>query len=113
MPQHHELRMRAYYVDDKHGSIRGYVDYVCPRSENPVVAGRDLHRSLGGGEVDDGQSYALDLRLVETLPLGDSYDRDHCSYYEPQARTVAWGGERSRSLRSRAWEPGSTCPRTR
>jgi hypothetical protein len=74
LPQHHELRMRAYYVDDKHGSIRGCVDYLCPRAEDPLVAGRDLHRSLGGGEVDDdhGQSYALDLRVVETFPFEDN-----------------------------------------
>jgi hypothetical protein len=98
LPPNHELRMRALWVDDKHGNYRWYADYLVPSGHDPALTRDELALRLGDGKVGpDGQFDSWDLAVRTVLPASDGFDRDHYGYYDPYRGVYLYGGERSGS----------------
>lgn len=96
LPKNHEIRPRGVYFNDKAGAYVWYLDYLVPRGDEPELSPDDIRERLGHDyALEDGQSYAFDVLVKETLPYSDHYDRDHYDYYLPHLRAMQWGGERA------------------
>ncbi|GAA3450541.1 restriction endonuclease [Dactylosporangium matsuzakiense] len=95
----HLIRPRAFYWNDKSGTITWYVDYLfSANSEQPQYTRVEIERKLGDGTVlyNDGQSDTFDVAMLEAHPNSDHYDRDHYSYYDSYRPLFATGARRPR-----------------
>jgi hypothetical protein len=82
LPEHHFIRIRAVWYDDKNGGYTWYIDYMRPYKSSPAVSCADVQDTLQDGwALEDGQIYSWDVRAVEYLPSSDHYDKDHYEYY--------------------------------
>lgn len=90
LPPGHELRPRAVFCDDKHGTFTWYIDYLYGRSNwddpeppPPAHSAVEIERALGDGSVTytDRQIDAFEVTIRAVNRGSDAYDPDHYSYY--------------------------------
>ncbi|HEY9468365.1 MAG TPA: restriction endonuclease [Propionibacteriaceae bacterium] len=95
----HSLRPRAFYWNEKAGSITWYIDYLFADGfDQPQYTRVELERRLGDGTTtySDGQRDMVDIVVRRTFPYSDHYDLDHYGFYEPYRPTFSLGARRPR-----------------
>jgi hypothetical protein len=96
LPEHHFIRPRCVYFDDKNGGYTWYIDYMYPHDGKPAVSIPEIQHFLGDGwALEDGQSYSWDVKMVSYIGVSDHYDEDHYDYYTRYMPNYLTGRSRS------------------
>lgn len=95
LPEHHFIRPRSVYYDDKNCGYTWYIDYMYPRGTSPELSTAEIKHILGDGyALDDGQFYSFEVLLRSYSSSSDHYDKDHYDYYTPYLNSFSRGEER-------------------
>lgn len=97
LPQHHYIRLRAVYFDDKYSNFMLYLDYLIPQgtSEDNFKPSADVI-SFCNERIIDGTLYDVDLKIYEYNGGSDNFDLDHQSYYAYYIPNFKSGMEREK-----------------
>jgi len=87
--EHHYIRPRGVYFDNKHEQFVVFADYLYPRGESETVLKPDAINDIlqdGMGLYSDGNGMWYlthwDVEYIETSQISDHFHLDHKDYYE-------------------------------
>lgn len=102
---HHFLRPRAVYFDNKHEQFSVFADYLYPeKHESKALSPTELNEVLidGQGLYSDGDAMWYlthwDIRYVPCMQISDHFHLDHKDYYQPFMEHYRHGFPRSEFL---------------
>jgi len=109
---HHYLRPRAVYFDNKHEHFTVFADYLFPdKREASALGPEQLNEVLRDGEglYSDGSAEwyqtRWDVRYVPTNQSSDHFHLDHKSYYVPYLNRFQVGIARDDFIGDMTWFP--------
>jgi hypothetical protein len=95
LDEHHFIRIRAVYFDDKNGNYSWFLDYMYPHDQSPTMSSTKISKMLGDGyALEDGQCYFFDVISRPYFQYSDHYDKDHYNYYIPYLNNFRTGRQR-------------------
>lgn len=95
MPEHHYLRLRAIYYDDKYCNFKAYYDYLVPEGIDmeDIQPSKEIIEVLSERCID-GEYWNADVVLYECRYYSDGFDLNDKSYYSVFIDDFKHGGER-------------------
>lgn len=100
----HYLRLRGVYYDDKHSNHVAYLDYIFPENcdKELIIDPVKLNEFLNKGFIKKYHKIlnrpTWDVLYIPENIIGDSFQLDHKSYYEPYLQDFEYGNSRKEFL---------------
>lgn len=98
LPEHHYIRLRAAYYDDKYTNFMLYLDYLIPQgtSKEDLKPSAEMVK-VCNERIINGVYYDVDLKIYDYNGSSDNFDLDHQSYYAYYIPNFKTGMRREKS----------------